>query len=104
MSVGVQQDYAIESHLFSLVWYVSYRESPLSVHHYIGTQEQWDFRKDARDGMKQRNSNKFAEYGQIQHSYDTSICGWLRDFVKKYGKSQAQRWLDGVGNVSYRPT
>jgi hypothetical protein len=81
--------------------YVLNRASPFSVHHYIGTQRQWDFRKDARDGMKQRNQEKFKEYGQIHHEMDESICGWLNEFCHKYGYQQAKAWLDGVGNVSY---
>ena len=81
--------------------YVLNRASPFSVHHYIGTQEQWDFRKDARDGMKQRNPTKFSEYGTIRDERDDSICSWLHDFCQTYEYQQAKVWLQGVGNVSY---
>jgi hypothetical protein len=84
--------------------YMLNRDSPFVVHHYIGTKEQYEFRKDARDGMKQRNPKRFAEYGQIkQGGKDDSICGWLDDFVGTHGYEQSRKWLEGVGNVSYTP-
>ena len=83
--------------------YVLYPDSPFSVHHYVGTQEQWDFRKDVRDGMKQKNPEKFTEYGQVHEEMDESICGWLAELCEKYGYEQATAWLQGVGNVNYTP-
>ena len=83
--------------------YILNRASPLSVHHYIGTQAQWDFRKDAREGTKTRDQAKFEDYNKVRHDLDESVCGWLKDFTEQHGYSQAKSWLEGVGNVSYTP-
>ena len=83
--------------------YVLNRESPFVVHHYTGSIEQYNFRRDARDGLKQRNSDKYREYQQIHDGYDDTIADWVLDFFQTYGEQQTRFWLEGVGNVSYTP-
>eukprot|EP00980_Cylindrotheca_fusiformis_P017592 scaffold5517_cov135-Cylindrotheca_fusiformis.AAC.22 len=91
----------VRSHCPRQDLYVLNRLSKFSVHHYVGTREQWSFRRDAREGMKQRTPSRFEEYNQVRHGLDDSVCGWLKDFCHTHGYEQARRWLEGVGNVSF---
>lgn len=81
--------------------YILNEFSKFSVHHYVGTQQQRNFRRDAREGMKQRAPSRFAEYNSVRHAIDSSVCGWLQDFSDMHGYKQSSRWLEGVGNVSF---
>jgi hypothetical protein len=81
--------------------YILNKQSPWSVHHYVGSREQFEFRKDARDGLKQRNPQRLAEYGQIREARDKSMIGWFEAFVQVHGMAEAKRLIQGVGNVSY---
>jgi hypothetical protein len=83
--------------------YTLNKQSPWSVHHYVGSREQFEFRKDARDGLKQRNPQRLAEYGQIREARDESMIGWFEEFVLVHGMADAKRLIQGVGNVSYSP-
>ena len=83
--------------------YIQNKDSPFVVHHYTGTLEQYNFRNDARAGLKQRNPKRYKEYQNIHDAYDDTICGWIQSFVAAYGAEQANIWLAGVGNVSYAP-
>ena len=83
--------------------YIQNKDSPFVVHHYTGTFEQYNFRNDARAGLKQRNPKRYKEYQNIHDAYDDTICGWIQSFVAAYGAEQANIWLAGVGNVSYAP-
>jgi len=78
-------------------------DSPFSVHHYVGTKEQWDFRKDAREGMKQRSDSRFEEYTLVRSAVDESACSWLGDFCRENGLVAAQKLLKGVGNTTFTP-
>ena len=82
--------------------YILNRDSPYVVHHYSGSVEQFQFRKDARTGTA--NRDKIVGYSQIQHSVDLSSAQtWLPKFIKQVpgGIETARQLLDGVGNVSY---
>jgi len=82
--------------------YVQNKDSPLVVQHYIGTWEQYSFRKDARDGMKQRNAGRFEEHQLIRAMYDDTMCdGWLSELVRLRGIDHAQYLLEGVGDVHF---
>jgi hypothetical protein len=81
--------------------YILNKQSPWSVHHYVGSREQFEFRKDARDGLKQRDPQRLAEYGQIREASDKSMIGWFEAFVQVHGMAEANRLIQGVGNVSY---
>jgi hypothetical protein len=83
--------------------YIMNRDSPFVVHHYSGTLEQYNFRRDAREGLKQRNEQRYREYQQIHEAHDDTICDWVKSFVKANGFQQSKKWLGGVGNVSYTP-
>jgi hypothetical protein len=91
----------VRSHCPRRDLYILNKFSKFSVQHYVGTQEQWNFREDAREGMKQRNPARFADYNQVRHAVDDSVCGWLKDFCDTHGYTQSRRWLEGVGNVSF---
>jgi hypothetical protein len=84
--------------------YILNRESPFSVHHYVGSQEQFGFRRDAREGTKTRNGAKLDEYGQVRDDLDDTIGGWLKEFVQEHGYERAKALLEGVGNVSFSPS
>ncbi|KAL3909088.1 MAG: hypothetical protein SGILL_008230 [Bacillariaceae sp.] len=81
--------------------YIQNYDSPWVVHHYVGTREQFHFRKDARKGMDTRSEEKLQEYRQIRGAMEDSICDWLQEFVDSAGLEQAQKLLAGVGNVSF---
>ena len=81
--------------------YILNKQSPWSVHHYVGSREQFYFRKDARDGLKQRGPQRLAEYGHIREASDKSMLGWFEAFVQVHGMAEAKRLIQGVGNVSY---
>jgi hypothetical protein len=77
------------------------KQSPWSIHHYVGTREQRVFRKDARDGLIQRSHQLLAQCGQIREARDKSMIGWFEAFAQVHGMAEAKRLIQGVGNVSY---
>lgn len=81
--------------------YIMNRNSPFSVHHYVGSREQFLFRKDARDGTETRSEERLSSYGRIHTEYDDSACRWLPSFSQRMGPKIARKLLDGVGNVSF---
>jgi hypothetical protein len=81
--------------------YILNRASPFSVHHYVGSPEQFQFRRDARDGTKTRSDERLKGYGQVRAEIDESATGWLKELCDTVGYEQAKLWLEGVGNVSY---
>jgi len=91
----------VRSHCPRRDLYKKNADSPFCVHHYVGTKEQWEFRRDAREGMKQRSENRFLEYSQLKSAVDESACSWLKDFSDKFGLAGTQRLLQGVGNTTY---
>ena len=71
--------------------------SPLVMHHYGGTWEQWSHRRDSRGTRTKENYNKMAyEDGGV----DDNIRPWLRQFVQRMGNVTAQELLRGVGQLS----
>jgi len=92
----------VRSHCPRRDMYKKNADSPFSVHHYVGTKEQWDFRRDAREGMKQRSESRFLEYSQLKNAIDESTCDWLHKFSDKYGLQRTQKLLLGVGNTTYK--
>jgi hypothetical protein len=83
--------------------YTSNADSPLVVHHYVGSREQFLFRRDAREATEQRGEGRLGEYGLIRAGMDESITGWLDRFSNRVGHHEAGRLLRGVGNVSFSP-
>jgi hypothetical protein len=75
-------------------------ETPLVVHHYLGTLEQFTSRSDPRDsipGRPRRDRTLYEKYkGQAR---DLSAAAWLPGFVRSVGADEASRLLDGVGQV-----
>lgn len=72
------------------------QESPLVLHHYVGSHEQWMVRDDVRG---KRNLDSYTELANVDTSIDTTIHTWLEDFVEDVGMSQASLLLKGIGRV-----
>jgi hypothetical protein len=70
--------------------------SPLVVHHYGGTWEQWSHRQQDSRGKRTREAFDKMKYG---NKADDSIRAWLEGFVQQVGLVAAQRLLQGVGQV-----
>ena len=84
---------------------VETRDSPLVIHHYLGTLEQYTARTDPRDSIPNRPSRN----AKLYHSYpgkvrDTALLPWLSGFVRDVGSEEARRLLEGVGVVERPPT
>lgn len=79
------------------------KDSPFSVHHYVGSTEQFHFRKDARDGTKTRSDQQLRNYNRIKQDYDDSASAWLSSFVEDIGENAANVLLEGVGDVNFTP-
>eukprot|EP00934_Nitzschia_sp_Nitz4_P002195 Nitzschia sp. Nitz4//scaffold22_size323478//130152//131207//NITZ4_000527-RA/size323478-processed-gene-0.459-mRNA-1//-1//CDS//3329542995//2195//frame0 len=84
--------------------YIANVDSPFVVHHYVGSKEQFRFRKDARDGTKTRSDEQLEAYGQIYQAYDTTASSWLPALIAQMGTETAQHLLKGVGNTTYQGT
>mmetsp|Transcript_28107 Transcript_28107/g.68348 ORF Transcript_28107/g.68348 Transcript_28107/m.68348 type:complete len:519 (-) Transcript_28107:234-1790(-) len=80
----------LEQHL----WVLN-AHSPLVVHHYSGTWEQWSHRKDTRGKRTWENYQKMA----YDAATDDTVRPWLQQFVDQVGSWTARQLLDGVGMV-----
>jgi Glycosyltransferase family 92 len=89
-SRGNGSDGALEQHLWVLNGH-----SPIVVHHYSGTWEQWSHRKDTRGKRTWENYQKMA----YDTSTDENIRPWLKLFVDQVGWWTALQLLAGVGEV-----
>lgn len=74
----------------------------LSINHYLGTFEQFSFRRDPRDdivGRKKRNYEMWSTLGQDPpaDTYDEESVSWLKGFVDDVGPIEAQILLKDVG-------
>jgi hypothetical protein len=77
--------------------WIKNQESPLIVHHYIGSYEQWMFRNDPR-GI--RTQAKYQHYqNDFNASLDDGMETWLEGFVKMVGHEMAKTLLQGLGQV-----
>ena len=82
-------------------------DSPLVIHHYAGSLEQFRYRQDPRDQVAGRphrtDPNVWSAIGQTVSSpasiKDDSTTAWLPGFVASVGAKEAARLLDGVGVV-----
>lgn len=70
--------------------------SPLVVHHYVGTFQQWSFRLDPR-GV--RSVENFEAYSTLNVSQDNSISDWVEAFVAEMGMVRARALLTGAGRI-----
>jgi hypothetical protein len=73
-------------------------KSSFVVHHYIGSWEQWGFRKDPRR-TKHLYDQKTYNQGEEDH-----IRPWLHGFVNQVGLEMASLLLQGVGKVENEPS
>jgi hypothetical protein len=80
----------LEQHL----WVLN-AHSPIVVHHYSGTWEQWSHRKDTRGKRTWENYQKMA----YDASTDDHIRPWLQEFVDQVGWLTARDLLSGVGQI-----
>jgi hypothetical protein len=74
-------------------------DSPIVLHHYVGTLEQFTFRSDPREGK--RTSSKYQEYQTVNFSTVPPMDRhqWLFDFVETMGVEKAKLLLEGAGQV-----
>lgn len=74
-------------------------ESPLVLHHYVGSLEQFTFRNDPRTGK--HTVETYAAYQDVNfstvHPWDSRQ--WLIDFVRVMGLEKASYLMQGVGEV-----
>eukprot|EP00980_Cylindrotheca_fusiformis_P022305 scaffold9188_cov112-Cylindrotheca_fusiformis.AAC.2 len=76
--------------------WTSVKDSPLVLHHYVGTQKQWMVRDDVRG---KRNIHSYMELANVNTTKDTRTHTWLDDFVEEVGMSQAKLLLRDIGRV-----
>jgi hypothetical protein len=75
-------------------------ETPLIIHHYLGTLEQYTSRSDPRDSIPGRPKRDQALYRKYKGNVkDMAVMTWLPGFVKNVGRREAKRLLYGVGQV-----
>ena len=76
------------------------KTSLLVANHYVGTEQQWNFRDDPRSdfGMT-RTQKKFDEQKNISTVRDPTPAGWLASFIRSVGINEAKRLLNGAGKV-----
>jgi hypothetical protein len=72
------------------------KESPLVLHHYVGSNEQWMVRDDVRG---KRNRDSYMELTNVNGTKDTTVHTWLEDFAEDVGMSQAALLLRDIGKV-----
>eukprot|EP00934_Nitzschia_sp_Nitz4_P007394 Nitzschia sp. Nitz4//scaffold40_size135432//72250//73203//NITZ4_003248-RA/size135432-processed-gene-0.42-mRNA-1//1//CDS//3329551231//7384//frame0 len=79
--------------------WIKIRNSPLVLHHYIGSREQYTFRSDPRQGK--RSIEEYQRYENINASsvdfWDTRI--WVLSFVEAVGQPRARKLLRGAGQL-----
>jgi hypothetical protein len=76
--------------------WMSMKESPLVLHHYVGSNEQWMVRDDVRG---KRNRDSYMELTNVNGTKDTTVHTWLEDFAEDVGMSQAALLLRDIGKV-----
>ena len=83
--------------------YISYEDSSLLVHHYVGSWEQWSFRSDPRSGLGWTRTREVFEKRKVNFGQDESAREWLKSFVDKEGRELASLLLEGAGllNTAY---
>jgi len=75
-------------------------ESPLVLHHYVGTYQQWISRDDVRN---KRTSILYSEMAAVNHTKDSNERAWLKYFIKAIGEKNAAMLLNDVGKVESTP-
>lgn len=68
----------------------------LIVHHYLGTQTQYQYRDDPR---RDRTTGGFAEKQRYPTRVQDTLRSWLPGFVAQVGEDEAQRLLQGAGTL-----
>jgi hypothetical protein len=79
----------------SAMWH-KVSDSPIVLHHYVGTADQWLYRDDVRGT---RTENAYQVLLEVNNTQDITTHRWLDDFVENVGVEQATILLKGVGKV-----
>lgn len=77
--------------------WIKVEDSPIVLHHYVGTSEQWVFRDDVR-GKRTKDTYRGFKM-EVNYTKDTTSHGWLDDFVHSVGVEQASELLRDAGRV-----
>jgi len=70
--------------------------TPLVVHHYLGTQTQYQHRDDPR---RDRTTDGFTKKQQYPTEVRDTVRSWLTGFVRDVGPEVAATLLDGAGTI-----
>ena len=79
--------------------WISNVDSPLVVHHYIGTKQQWMFRHDPRGSRTYERYESYKYIPDSQQDKSSNIRGWLDQFVQLVGPDDAKDLLTDVGRI-----
>ncbi|CAJ1940522.1 unnamed protein product [Cylindrotheca closterium] len=71
-------------------------KSPLVLHHYVGTYEQWISRDDVRN---KRTSLLYSAMAAVNSTKVSNENLWLKDFIQAIGENNAAMLLKDVGKV-----
>ena len=73
-------------------------EGSISLFHYAGSEDQFNFRNDPRS-KNERQSYRLRSGSDLVPVLDNSLTMWLDQFISKVGNVEARRLLSGVGKV-----
>jgi hypothetical protein len=87
---------------------LSHPDTWLWIYHYLGSLEQYTFRRDPRDdiqGRPKRNETLWKSAGQehgkgMIHNDTVMLREWIAGFVESVGQVEAERLLHGVGQTT----
>ena len=80
-------------------YYINMENSPLIIHHYLGTQAQYQYRDDPR---RDRTGDGFVQKQNQPTTVRDNLRSWLGGFVKQVGPQRAQQLLAGAGSLQVR--
>lgn len=79
--------------------YGSIKNTFLAAHHYLGTPEQYFYRKSDKRGIGYRRA-RYEDVNQRFGGAETDVIrDWLQEFVQNVGTVEAAKLLEGVGKL-----
>ena len=76
--------------------HASYKDSPIGLHHYIGSWERFNARDDARNGVKNRRNYETwkSTANRNDGGADDEIRPWFKGFISSVGEENAKLLLE----------